>query len=227
MTLWIVVGAVLPQALGIALSPVPMVCIVLVLMSGNPIRAGLSFVVGWCGALAIATGIVVLLTDAVTDDGSESARDGVDIVKLAVGVVFAVLAVRYWRKRPPPGEPPPRPAIVEKILTMSGLGLVLTGAGAALANIKNLPLIISSGSQIGGSGLTGGQEIGAAVVFVVVASLTVLVPLIAVAVVGAERSAAPLAALEQWLVGNLNTILVVLLTVLAAVMIGQGLDLLR
>lgn len=225
--MWVVVGAVLPQALGIALSPVPMVCIVLVLMSSGPIKAGLSFVLGWCGALAIATALVVVLTDVVAKDGSESARDGVDVVKLAVGVVFAVLAVRYWRKRPQPGEPAPRPAIVEKILTLSGPGLVLTGAGAALANIKNLPLIISSGSQIGGSGLTTGQELGAAAMFVVAASLTVLIPLIAVAIVGAQRSAAPLAALEEWLVGNLNTILVVLLTVLAAVMIGQGLDLLR
>src|SRR3954468_1399118 len=101
--------------MGIALSPVPMICIVLVLMSSGPIRAGLSFFAGWTVALAIATGLVVTLTDVVAEDGGEGARDGVDIVKLAIGMLFAVLAVRYWRKRPSPGEPPPRPAIVDKI----------------------------------------------------------------------------------------------------------------
>jgi hypothetical protein len=227
VTFWPVIGAVLPQALGIALSPVPMICIVLVLMSRQPIRAGLSFVAGWTGALAIATGLVVVLTDVATEDGGEAARDGVDLVQLAVGVLFAVLAVRYWRKRPSAGETPPRPAIVDKITTLSGPALVLTGAGAALANLKNLPLVIGAGSRIGGSGLTAGQEIGATALFVLAASLTVLVPLLAVVVAGAERSASTLQALEEWLLSNLNTILVVLLTVLATVMIGQGLDLFR
>ena len=227
VTFWPVIGAVLPQALGIALSPVPMVCIVLVLLSRQPIRAGSSFAVGWVGALAIATGLVVVLTDVATDDGSEAARDGVDLVKLAVGVLFAVLAVRYWRKRPSPGETPPRPAIVDKITTLSGPALVLTGAGAALANLKNLPLVIGAGTQIGGSGLTTGQEVGATACFVIAASLTVLVPLLAVVIAGAERSAPTLKTLEKWLLSNLNTILVVLLAVLATVMIGQGLDLFR
>jgi hypothetical protein len=195
-------------------------------MSRQPIRAGLSFATGWIGALAIATGLVVALTDLAADDG-EAARDGVDLVKLAIGVLFAVLAVRYWRKRPRPGETPPRPAIVDKITTLSGPALVLTGAGAALANLKNLPLVIGAGSQIGGSGLTVGQEVGATAFFVIAASLTVLVPLLTVVIAGAERSAPTLRTLEEWLLSNLNTILVVLLAVLATVMIGQGLDLFR
>lgn len=227
VTLWPVVGAVLPQAMGIALSPLPMICIVLVLMSSGPIRAGLSFFAGWAVALAIATGLVVALTDAVAEDGSEGARDGVDIVKLAIGVLFAVLAVRYWRKRPRPGEPPPRPAIVDKITTLSQPALVLTGAGAALANVKNLPLVIGAGTQIGGSPLTLGEQLTAAALFVIAASLTVLLPVLAVVIAGPRRSAPALASLEQWLLTNLNTILVVLLAVLSTVLIGQGLDLFR
>ncbi|MFG1815434.1 GAP family protein [Kribbella sp. NPDC049174] len=225
--MWPVVGAVLPQAMAIALSPVPMICIVLVLMSPRPVRAGLSFAVGWVGALAIAVGLVAWLTDTVAEDNGEAARDGVDLLQLAVGVLFAVLAVRYWRRRPEPGAPPPRPAIVDRIVTMSALGLVLTGAGAVLANFKNLPLVLSAGSYIGGAGLGTASAIGAVVVFVVVASLTVLVPLLAIAVTGAEKSARTLKSVETWLLTNLNTITIVLLTVLSAVMIGNGLDLFR
>lgn len=227
VTVWTIAGAVLPQALGIALSPVPMVCIVLVLMSSRPVRAGLGFVVGWAGALAVATGLVAALTETVADADAEGARSGVDVVQLALGLLFAFLAVRYWRKRPAPGEPVDRPEIVDRISTLSGPALLLAGAGAALANFKNLPLVLSAGTYIGGTAPDIGQLVGATAVFVIAASLSVLLPLLAVAAVGAERSAPTLKALEDWLLTNLNTILVVLLLVLAAVLIGQGLDLFR
>jgi hypothetical protein len=223
---WPVVGAVLPQAMAIALSPVPMVCIVLVLMSARPVRAGVCFALGWLIALAIAVGLVAWFTDAAAQD-EQAARDGVDLVQLAVGLLFAALAVRYWRKRPAPGVPPPRPAIVDRIATLSAPGLVLTGAAAALANLKNLPLVVSAGSYLGGAGLGSGSVAVAVAVFVVTASLTVLIPLLAVGVIGAERSAHSLKNLETWLLANLNTITVVVLLVLAAVLIGRGLDLFR
>jgi len=226
-SLWPVVGAILPQALAIALSPVPMICIVLVLLSPRPVRAGMSFAAGWVGALAIAVGLVAWLTDTVAEDNGEAARDGVDLVQLGVGVLFAVLAVKYWRRRPSPGEPPPRPAVVDRIVTMSAPALVLTGAAAVVANVKNLPLVLSAGSYIGGAGLGPGSVVGAAAVFVTTASLSVLLPLLAVVVIGAEKSARTLRSLEEWLLANLNTITVVLLVVLAAVMIGNGLDLFR
>jgi hypothetical protein len=213
--------------MAIALSPVPMVCIVLVLLSRRPVRAGLSFAAGWIGALAIAVGLIAWLTDAVADENAEAARDGVDLVQLAVGVLFAVLAVRYWRKRPEPGVPPPRPAIVDRIATLSGPALVLSGAAAALANVKNLPLVVSAAGYIGGAGLAPGTTVVAAAIFVIAASVTVLTPLLAVAIMGSNRSAPTLKSVETWLLANLNTITVVLLTVLATVMIGNGLDLFR
>ncbi|MER7251443.1 GAP family protein [Kribbella sp. NPDC000426] len=225
--MWPVVGAVLPQAMAIALSPVPMICIVLVLLSDRPVRAGVCFAAGWVGALVIAVGLVAWLTDAVAEGHEDSTRDGVDVLQLAVGVLFGVLAVRYWRKRPEPGTTPPRPAIVERMATLSAAGLVLAGAAAALANLKNLPLVLSAGSLLGGAGLGTSQTIAAVAVFVVVASATVLGPLVAVVLVGPERSARSLRSVETWLLANLNTITVVLLTVLSAVLVGKGLDLFR
>jgi hypothetical protein len=211
--------------MAIALSPVPMICIVLVLLAPRPVRAGLCFAVGWLCALAIAVALVAWLTDTVADGHEDGARDGVDVVQLAIGVLFGVLAVRYWRKRPEPGTAPPRPAIVDRIATLSAPGLVLTGAAAALANLKNLPLVVSAGSQLGGACLSSASLVAAAAIFVVAASATVLGPLLAVVLVGAEQSARGLRSVETWLLANLNTITVVLLAVLSTVLVGQGLDL--
>jgi hypothetical protein len=110
---------------------------------------------------------------------------------------------------------------------MSPAALLVTGVGAALANVKNLPLVVSAGSLLGGSGLAPGSLTAAVAVFVVLASLTVLVPLLAVVIAGPERSAETLKSVETWLLANLNTITVVLLAVLSTVLIGRGLDLLR
>ncbi|WP_329000303.1 GAP family protein [Kribbella sp. NBC_00709] len=225
--MWPVVGAVLPQAMAIALSPVPMICIVLVLLSDRPVRAGLCFAAGWLGALTIAVGLVAWFTDTVAEGHEEGARDGVDVVQLAVGILFGILAVRYWRKRPAPGTSPPRPAVVDRIATMSGPGLVLTGAAAALANVKNLPLVLSAGSLLGGAALGTAESIVAVAIFIVAASLTVLGPLVAVVLTGPDRSARSLRSVEAWLLANLNTITVVLLAVLCAVLVGEGLDLFR
>jgi threonine/homoserine/homoserine lactone efflux protein len=225
--MWPVVGAVLPQAAAIALSPVPMACIVLVLMSARPVRAGLVFAAGWVAALVIVTGLVAGLAHEVAAADEESARDGNDVLQLAAGVLFALLAVRYWRRRPGPDEEPERPRIFDRIATLSGPGLALAGAGAALANVKNLPLVLSAGSSIGAAGLSAGATAGAVLVFVGVASATVVLPVVAVAGAGAERSAPVLKSFEEWLVRNLTTITVVVLVVLAAALIGNGLDLFR
>lgn len=225
--MWPVAGAALPQAMAIALSPVPMVCIVLVLLSEHPVRAGLYFTAGWIGALTVAVGLVAWLTDTVAEGHEESTRDGVDVLQLAVGVLFAVLAVRYWRKRPDPGTPPPRPAIVDRIALLSAGGLLLAGAAAALANLKNLPLVLSAGTYLGGAALTTPQLTAATAIFIATASTTVVAPLLAVVLTGPTQSARTLRALETWLLTNLNTITVVLLLVLATVLIGQGLDLFR
>lgn len=225
--MWPVVGAVLPQAMAIALSPVPMICIVLVLLSDRPVRAGLCFAAGWVGALAIAVGLVAWLTDTVAEGHEDSARDGVDVLQLAIGVLFGVLAVRYWRKRPSPGSSPPRPAVVDRMATLSAPGLVLAGAAAALANVKNLPLVLSAGSLLGGAPLSSLEVVASAAIFVGAASVTVLGPLLAVVLVGPDRSARSLRSVEAWLLANLNTITVVLLTVLSTVLIGKGLDLFR
>lgn len=213
--------------MAIALSPVPMICIVLVLLSPRPVRAGLCFAAGWITALTVAVGLVAWLTDTVAEGHEESTRDGVDVLQLAVGALFGVLAVRYWRKRPEPGTPPPRPAVVDRIATLSAAGLVLTGAAAALANLKNLPLVLSAGGFLGGAGLGSAQLIGATAIFVGTASLTVVTPLLAVVVLGPTRSVRALRTLESWLLANLNTITVVLLLLLSTVLLGQGLDLFR
>src|SRR5690606_4825268 len=70
------IGEVLPAAVGVALSPLPIVAVLLLLMSGR-LAAPAAFVVGWVGALELVASVVVLvLGDSATTD-SGATNDGI------------------------------------------------------------------------------------------------------------------------------------------------------
>jgi hypothetical protein len=121
-------GQVLSQAIGIAISPVPVIFVIVVLFSRRPMTNAAAFLVGWAvGVLAVFL-IASAAVDGATDDGPSDTQG---VVQLVLGVVFLVLAVRQWRSRPAPGTTPEPPAFLAKVETMGpavalGLGLLLT-----------------------------------------------------------------------------------------------------
>lgn len=56
-----VLGSVLPTAVGIAISPIPLIAVILMLMSPRPRQLGLGFLVGWLLGVLVATTAFTLL----------------------------------------------------------------------------------------------------------------------------------------------------------------------
>ena len=79
------------------------------------------------------------------------------------------------------------------------------------------------GVAIADAGAVGRQGLAAALVFSLVASVSVIAPVIAALALG-ERSRGPLDSLKTWLLANNSTIMLVVLTVLSAVMVAAGLE---
>src|SRR5262245_7131464 len=96
------IGDLLPSALAIALSPIPVVAVVVVLGGREPRTAGPAFAVGWVAGLLAVSVAVLLLVGSATEPGGDDA--GLVWWKVAVGVVFLLMAARQWAKRPGPGE---------------------------------------------------------------------------------------------------------------------------
>ena len=219
--LWTAVGEALPQAIGIAISPIPVALLILVLVSAQARRSGLAFAGGWTlGVLAIAAAAFAL------SDGADvtGAADGGNALQIVLGLLFAALAVRQWRRQPKPGlesTPPKIFGAMDSMPTGKVFGLAFV---AAAANPKNLPLAISGGLAIAQSGVSTGEGLTAVVIFGLIASSTVLIPVGAVLLLG-DRTRQPLDDLKTWLLANNSTIMIVLFTVLAAKMLGSGLDL--
>ena len=60
-----VLGDILPLALGIAISPIPIIAIILMLITPKARSNGLAFLVGWMARLAVVGGIALALANAV------------------------------------------------------------------------------------------------------------------------------------------------------------------
>ena len=117
-----------------------------------------------------------------------------------------------------------QPKIFSAVDTMGPAKVLGLGFVAAAANPKNLPLAISGGVTIAESGATTSAGLVAVGLFSLAASATVLIPVLAVLVLG-DRTSGPLEEVRIWLLANNSTIMMVLFTVLGATMLGSGLEL--
>jgi len=212
------IGQILGNAVGVAISPVPIIAVILMLFSKRANVNGIGFLAGWILGL-VGAGTVVLAIGLEASDGGPS--DTIGWVKVVVGALFVVLGVKQWMGRPGEGEEPAMPGWMASIdgfnpLTSFGLGFVLSAL-----NPKNLGLTIAAVATIGSSGLESSEELVVLLVFAGIASLTVAAPVVLNLVMG-ERAKAPLDSAKGWLTANNNTVMAVLFVVLGAKVLGDG-----
>ncbi|MQY05548.1 GAP family protein [Actinomadura macrotermitis] len=215
-------GDLLPAAVGVALSPVPIIAAVLMLMSPAAARTAPAFALGWIAGLALATTVVVLVADpaGASDPG---ARPVVGWIKVLLGVLFLVMAAGQWRKRPRDGAAPELPTWMSAIDGMAPGKALALGALLSGANPKNLTLAIAAAMAIAQAGLGGGSTVAAIAVFVVLGSVTVAGPVL-VYLAMRDRVQGPLLAAKDWLVRENATVMFVVLLVLGVVIIGKGIS---
>src|SRR5262245_39332863 len=175
--MWQAIGDLLPSAVGVAISPVPIIAVILMLGTPKAKSNGPAFGVGWVLGLTVVSVIVVLVAGD-SDNPDSGASTAVNWVKVIIGVLFLVLAVAQWRKRPRPGVEPQVPkwmAMIDRFNAGKSLGL---GALLSAGNPKNLALTLAAAATIAQAGLDGGETTVAIMVFVVIGSITVVGPVL-------------------------------------------------
>ncbi|KJQ53195.1 GAP family protein [Microbacterium sp. SA39] len=217
-----VIGQLLPLALGIAISPIPIIAGILMLMSPRARSTGVGFLLGWLLGIAVVATVFTLLSSVLPDESDDTAKPILGVVQLVLGALLLLLALKQWRGRPRDGATPAMPKWMQQIDGMSfvaalGLGLLLSGP-----NPKNLLLGASAGMTLGAAGLAAGEVALLIGVFTVLAGSTVLVPVVGF-LFAAEKLRAPLDRLRDWLQAENAVIMTVLLLVLGVVVIGKGL----
>lgn len=217
------IGQSLPIAVGIALSPIPIIGVVLMLTSSRAAVNGPMFVVGWLVGMGIVGAIVLSLAGQAGASRSGSPTGWVAWLKLAIGVLLLVVAVRQFRGRPKGDGQPPMPKWMASVdhatpITAVGLGLLLSAA-----NPKNLLLAVSGATSIAQTGIPGGDQVIAYVVFTVIGTLGVAIP-VGIQIALGARSATLLTRLKDWM-GRYNAVIMSLLCLVFGVkLVGDAIS---
>lgn len=213
-------GPLLPLAAGVAISPMPIMAVILILFTPRARSNGPAFLLGWILGLAIVAAIVLLILNPqdFTKDGPTTFAS---ILHLALGALLLILALRRWRGRPGPGELPTPPrwmAKIEKFEPKESLGI---GAFLSGLNPKNTVLTLSAAVTISQAELGAGQTALATIIYIVLASITIAAP-VALLIFAPQKASHILDTWRNELMIHGVAVGVTLFTVFGALLIGKG-----
>lgn len=217
------IGQALPFAVAIALSPIPIVGVVLMLSTPAGPAEGISFLAGW--VLALAAGGTLLLFAASGGEASEAGAPAtwVSIVKIVLGILLLRVAVSQWRSRPKGDAEPQLPAWMKTIDRFTPAKAAGMGALLAVVNPKNLILLVGGAAAIAQTGASSGDQAAALAVFIVIATIGVAAP-IAIKFLMGRRATQLLAELHDWMIRENSTIMAVICLVIGVKLLGDAIS---
>lgn len=214
------IGGLLPSAVGVALSPVPIIAVILMLGTPRARSNGLAFAAGWMAGLIVVS-LVVLLAASGSNHADSGKSTAVSSITLALGVLFLAMAAKQWRSRPKPGVETPVPKWMEAIDQFSPIKSIGFGGMLSGVNPKNLALTVAAAASIAQAGLSSGGTTVAVTVFVLIGSFTVAGP-VTFYVALTDRASGPLAQIKQFMSDHNAVIMMIVLFVLGAKLVGNG-----
>ena len=216
-----VVGAILPLAIAVTISPLPIIGEILLLFSKKPVANAGAYLAGFVLGITVVLGVLVTAADAAGLGASESSSSSSG-VQVAAGVLLLVGSFRRFRSRPGEGEMPPEPSWMNGITDFSPAKSFGVGTLIGAANPKNVAMAFGAAAAISAASLSNAQTAGTVVVYVVLAGLGVAAPLI-LTVVRREAAQTILNDWKTWLAQNNAAVMSVLFLVFGVVLLGRGL----
>jgi hypothetical protein len=215
-----VIGQLLPLALAVALSTVPIAAVLTILLSPRK-NAAIPFLIGVLLGMFLVTGAFALGLRFVPDVSVSGKGLGLAIAEMVVGAALIAYAVVLFvrRKRTVQSEELPRwLKIVGNIRAAPALGLGLVLA----VRPKALLLSAAAGIVLGPAHLSVTAFVVVLVLFVAVGGSTVLVPVV-FALARPEQAERPLAAAVHWITRNSRIVAILVVLIIGTVILGAGL----
>jgi hypothetical protein len=209
-----------PFGLGIALSPVPVLVVLLMLGTQRARANSIAYLIGFAAGLAVLCVLGVLLAHHQRERAPRTTSELISWGRLALGVLLLGLGCWRWRA-PVPAEPKP-PAwmtAVEHLRPVQALGL---GAFNSGVSVKNLVLIASAAAVIGQRRLSPVRVTAETALFLLVGMVGVVSPVLFYLVQGAHAERT-LRGWKVWLLSHNARIMAVALILFGILLIGKGL----
>lgn len=217
-----VIGQLLPLAVAVALSSVPILAVLVLLLAAVRPWVPTLFVVGYVAGLIAITSLFAIFLHAIPGTTSVGPQPVVGVLEILVGAALLVYAVIEVRRHPQATErdtPPRWMVALGRMRSLPALGL-----GFALnLRPKSVLLAVAAGLAIGPAQLPLPEDIVVIAIYVLIGGSTVGGPAL-FALVRPDTARPALAATERWLLRNDTTVAIIVATVIGTVIIGNGLS---
>ena len=218
--MWQAMGQLLPLAVAAAVSSVPIMATILILLSDQRDEAALPFLAGWViGATTILT-LATLLAHSAPQDRPRHHETWVGVVEILIGVALigvGIVALRRPRTEDSAGGVPDWMGRIGSIRGRRafGLGLALNVRPKAILLVAAAGLLLRSASlSIEGTALV-------MAFFIVVATSSVVMPIL-FALVAPERMGPRLVATRDWVSSNGPVVTAVVMLLTGAFLVYAG-----
>ncbi|WP_040829773.1 GAP family protein [Nocardia jiangxiensis] len=206
------IGQILSHGVGVAISPLALVAIILLLATPRARANAVTFAITWIVALAVIVAVLIAISGLVGASHHDHPATWVGWAKLVIGLAALAIAAQQARRalHPAPDSAPPAWA---QIITLA--------TTLAVVNPKNLTQLAAAAVTISSVTPGHGARVIAGVVFLLIASLCVTIPL-AIHLFAGERANTVLTSWKDWATRHNSTIMAVLLTILGTKSVGDA-----
>jgi threonine/homoserine/homoserine lactone efflux protein len=217
------IGQVLSLGVGVALSPVPIIAVVLMLATPRGRTNGPAFIGGWLLGLGVVGAIVLGVSSGADASESDGPATWVSVLEIVLGALLLLVALRQWRGRPRGDAEAALPKWMQTIDRFTPQRALAMGVALSAINPKNLLLTVGAAAGIAKTGLGTGQQAITLAVFVLIGTLGPGLP-VAIYFLMGERATRILDDLKNWMGHNNAAIMAVLCLVIGAKLIGDGIS---
>jgi hypothetical protein len=214
--------SVLPIATAIALSPLPIVGIVLIAGSPRARVAGPMYLLGWVlglTALAAAAAVAVHLVGDIGPTGTIL----LDWLRVLLGGLLLWAAVAKWRSRPGETEEPVTPKWLGAFRQISPVAAMRWGAALAVLNFKHIGLVVAAMAALAYVPLLAGEAVLLTLLLIALSSVTIT-SVVLVQLFAPEQATSYLKSIERFLLQHNDVIIIVVLVIMGMAVLGEGLS---
>lgn len=206
---------IVAPALGIALSPFPVVPAILLLLTARARENSSAFVAGWTAGVAGAAVLFTLLTSVVEIAGEPPAW--VSWGRIGLGFLLVLLGAGLWRRRGAKADP----AWMRALETTTWPRALRLGLLLSAANPKILVLVAAGGVAIGSAQPAAAGRAGSIALFTLIASAGVALPPLLRLLAG-ERILPPLGRAKDWLKIHNAAVVAVVIGLIGIMLVAKG-----
>jgi hypothetical protein len=215
------VGQLLPIALAVAISSVPIMATILILLSPRRTQTAVPFLIGWLLGIAVVVSVCTLFAQLIPASRSPRRDEpAIGVSEILVGLALIVFWIVAWRR----ARKNPSTAMPKWLSTVGSLGPWASFGVAFALNLrpKGLLLAIAAGLALRAETLSFGESALVIAIYTIIAASTVAVPII-MTLVAPERMKPRLLSAQEWLTRNDVAIGALILVMIGVVIIGSGL----